>query len=122
MKNRLLIGICVIQLFIILLTLLPSIIPPNVLDADLVEYLDQYTEDNNYYPDNGYIPNAKTAKKIGIAIIDELTDSSGLGFVTIKYDKDNKLWYIQKNYLLGKGCFIVIEQESGKVIKALLLK
>ena len=122
MKNRLLIGICIIQLIVIVLIMLPSIIPPDTSEADLSEYINQYSEDNNYYPDKGYISNAKAAKKIGVAIIDEITGNSGLGFVTIKYDKENKLWYVQKNYLIRNGCFVVIEQESGKVIKALLLK
>ena len=91
-------------------------------NADLVEYLNQFSEENNYLPDAGYIPDAKTAKLVGSAIIDGMTGEKWFGETTVKYDAENRLWRVDKGYLFHRGGFVVIEQDSGKVIKALFVK
>ncbi len=73
-------------------------------------------------PDAGYIPDAKTAKAVCEPMIDEMTGNKSLGGVTIAYDAENRLWLVEKSYLFAPGGFVLIEQDSGKILKALLTK
>lgn len=91
-------------------------------EMDIRAYLDDFSEDNNYYPELGYIPDAKTAAIVGGAIIDQLTGKHLFGAITVSYDPEARLWLVTKNYFPHNGGFVVIEQDSGKVIKALLNK
>ena len=95
---------------------------PKVRKTDLKEFLNQFSENNNYLSDEGYIPDAKTAKIVGSRIVDNLTGHSWFGGVNIEYDQKNRLWKVNKGYLFSNGGFVVIEQDSGKIIKALLSK
>ena len=90
---------------------------PKVRSADLSEYISKFAGDKNYPPEAGYIPDAKTANIIGAQILDRLTGSkNAIGFTSIEYDEANRLWKIEKSYLFFYGGFVVIEQDSGKVI------
>ena len=91
-------------------------------EMDILTYVGEFHEDNNCAPEVGYIPDYKTAGEIGGAIIDELTGKSLFGGVTVQYDAENRLWLVTKGYFPWGGGFVVIEQDSGKVIKALLHK
>ena len=74
-------------------------------------------------PDAGYIPDAKTAKIIGSQIIDKMTGRRHmLSEIIIKYDEENRLWFVAKNYFPRNGGLVVIEQDSGKIVKASLIK
>ena len=42
-------------------------------ERNLRVYIDQFAEENNCFSDNGYIPEAKTAKIIGSQLIDKMT-------------------------------------------------
>lgn len=91
-------------------------------EANLQSYLEMPLE-NNYLPNEGYIPDVKTAAKIGSAIIDELCEEDGmlgLGFVDVEYDENNRLWKVNKTYLFHRGAFVIIEQDTGEIVKALL--
>lgn len=93
-------------------------------EANLQSYLEMPAE-NNYLPDEGHIPNAKTAAKIGSAIIDQMCQDDGvlgLGFVDVEYDKSNRLWKVNKGYMFHQGGFVIIEQDTGKIVKALFNK
>ena len=91
-------------------------------EMDVQAYLDDFSEDNNYYPELGYIPDEKTAATVGGAVIDQLTGKHLFGAVTVSYDPEARLWLVTKNYFPHNGGFVVIEQDSSKVIKALLNK
>lgn len=120
--------LCLIQFAIIAgifgILLWSSLSTPNLKRADLKEYIEQFSPDNNYIPDTGYVPDARTAKIIGSQIIDNFTGNSRFcpSSVTVKYDEENRLWLVEKGYFYSHGGFIIIEQDSGKIIKALLTK
>ena len=126
MKKKSLIYLSVIQTIIILvfilITICSSVLFTKPQKADLTEYLSELSEEHNYFPDRGYIPDAETAKAVGEKIIDSLTGNKGLGAISIKYDEENRLWQVGKSYLFRGGGFVIIEQDSGRVIKALLTK
>ena len=86
------------------------------------QYLDDFSEDNNNYPELGYIPDAKTAATVGGAVIDQLTGKHLLGAITVSYDPEARLWLVHKGYFPHAGGFVIIEQDSGRIIKALLCK
>ncbi len=80
-------------------------------------------EKYDWIPDAGYIPDAKTAKIIGSQIIDKITGSSHIiSKIVIKYDAENRLWLVIKNYFPRNGGIVIMEQDSGKVVKAFLTK
>ena len=126
MKKKIWFWLCMIEAVIILiggcalLFTTPSVIYEGEMDVQA--YLDDFSEDNNYYPELGYIPDAKTAATVGGAVIDQLTGKHLFGAVTVSYDPEARLWLATKNYFPHDGGFVVIEQYSGKVIKALLNK
>ena len=91
-------------------------------EMDVAAYVSEFAEDNNYAPEVGYIPDYETAAEIGGAIIDELTGYRLFGAVSVSYDAENRLWLVRKNYFPWGGGFVVIEQDTGRVIKALLHK
>ena len=126
MKRQVWFYLCVIQAIVIvgfiLLVICPSIVISEPTNVDLKEYLDSFSEGNNYLPEAGYIPDAETAKVVGSAIIDKLTGKKLFGGTTVEYDEENRLWLVNKGYLFHQGGFVVIDQDSGKVVKALLKK
>ena len=91
-------------------------------ESDIRSYVDDLAEDNNYAPEVGYIPDAKTAATVGGAVIDQLTGKHLLGAITVSYDPEARLWLVHKGYFPHAGGFVVIEQDSGRIIKALLCK
>jgi len=116
--------LCIIQAIILAGVITISLWPtsaPKFEKANLEEYLVKHSN-RNYLPDAGYIPDAKTAKIIGSQILDNLNGNSGYIFsgVYIEYDEENRLWLVSKGYSLFRGGEIVLEQDSGKVIKAFL--
>ena len=126
MKTKVLFYLCIIQSIIIIVLVL-TIVPQkftvtNTEVLNLREYVDSFDVDNNYLPDVGYIPDAETADAIGSAIIDKLTGHSLLGVSTVTYDEENRLWMVERGYLFSQGAFVVIEQDTGRIIKALLYK
>jgi len=103
--------------------ILPEFLPVKAEEADLSDFLPQFAESNNYVPDAGYIPDAKTAKTVGACIIDNLAGKKGLGSYRVKYDGKNRLWYVSKGYFFfSPGGVVVIEQDTGRVIEAWLEK
>ncbi|MBE6594359.1 MAG: hypothetical protein E7644_01030 [Ruminococcaceae bacterium] len=87
-------------------------------NEDLTYYL-ELPEDNNYLPEFGYVPDAKTAAQIGSAVIDNFFGQKFGGSVTVEYDSVHRLWKVHKGYLLRHGAFVIIEQDTGRIIKAL---
>ena len=126
MKKKLWFWICMIETGIILiggcilLFTTPSVTYEG--EMDIRAYLDDFSEDNNDYPELGYIPDAKTAATVGGAVIDQLTGKHLFGAVTVSYDPEARLWLVHKGYFPHAGGFVVIEQDSGRIIKALLCK
>ena len=126
MHKKIWFYICIFQAVIIVIgtlaIFLPSFTTPKAEEVDVVEFLDSYTEGNNFVPEQGYIPDSQTAKIVGSKIIDELTGESWFGNTIVEYDSANRLWLIHRTYLLNRGGVVVIEQDTGRVIKALLYK
>ena len=107
-------------LLVIVVALCLSSIQPTVENADLVEYSEE--EENNWVPDQGYIPDAQTALEVGSAVIDSMTGYHFFGASDVTYDAEHRLWRVRRGYLFRQGAFVVIEQDTGKIIKALLYK
>ena len=128
MKKRIWFYLCIAQSIVILgvvfMMILPSLVGKEVQQLDLVEYLGQFDEGNNYLPEVGYIPDAKTAQVVGSAIIDKMIGSGYtlISTITVKYDNENRLWLIEKGYFPHHGGFVIIKQDSGEIVKALLTK
>lgn len=127
MKKKFWFYLCIIQAIIlasmIAVFLWSSFSPVHYEKTNLQELLEEL-EGQNYLPETGYIPDAKTAKIVGACIIDNLTEHSRfrISSVTVEYDEENRLWLVSKGYLFSHGGFVVIEQDSGKIVKALLMK
>lgn len=97
----------------------------NGAERNLRDYIDQFHEENNYFSDNGYIPDAKTAEIIGSQIIDKMTGGNRyeISGTTVEYDPENRLWMVSKGYLNRRhGGVVIMEQDSGKVVNAFLTK
>lgn len=92
-------------------------------ETDLQYYLN-LTPENNYYSSEECIPNAQTAARVGSIIIDNMCNKNvfDIGFITVEYDDANRLWKINKNYLFSQGGFVVIKQDTGEIVRALLNK
>ena len=125
MKSKIWFYLCIVLFSILVFVGVACVVEeytvPKVENADLSEYLEN--SENNYSLENGYIGDAKTAKKVGCAIIDRATGKNSLfSNATVEYDKELRLWKITKGYLFSGGAFVVIEQDTGKVVKLLLTK
>ena len=126
MKKKIWFWLCLIEAAVILvggcavLFSAPSVFYEG--EMDIRSYVDDLAEDNNYAPEVGYIPDAKTAATVGGAVIDQLTGKHLFGAVTVSYDPEARLWLVHKGYFPHAGGFVVIEQDSGRIIKALLCK
>lgn len=92
-------------------------------ETDLKNYCES-SDVNNYYSDGECVPDAKTAAKIGEAIIDNMCNSGffSFGVVTVEHDSVNRLWKVSKGSLFSKGGFVIIDQQNGEIVKALLNK
>lgn len=92
-------------------------------DTNLQNYLELSSE-NNFYSSGDSIPDARTAARVGGYIIDNMCDKNGLNFghVTVEYDAANRLWKVTKSYGFTKGGFVIINQDTGEIIEALLQK
>lgn len=126
MRKKIWFYLCIIQSILILGTVIllafPALTTPKLVKVDLTDYIDQFSAENNYSPISGYIPNVETANIVGTKIIDTLTGNKSFGVTTVKYDEINRLWLVERGYLFGHSGYIIIEQDSGTVIKALLTK
>lgn len=118
MKKGIWFSLCIVQAVEILIGLCAMgwscWAEPEVREADLVEFLGQISEENNYLPDTGYIPDAKTAKAVCEPMIDEMTGNKSLGGVTIEYDEENRLWLVEKGYLFGHGGSSLLSRTAEK--------
>lgn len=74
--------------------------------------------DNTYHPSDGYIPDAQTAAIIGTEVLGAMcNDTFSIGMITVEYDDVNRLWKANNG-----NAFVVIEQDSGKIVRALFQK
>ena len=64
------------------------------------------------------------AAKVGGCIIDNMCDKSGfnLGVTTVEYDSENRLWGVTKSYGFAKSGIVIIDQDTGEIVRALLQK
>lgn len=113
----------IILVGIIAVSMWSSLSVPKYKNTDLKKYLEEHKY-VNYLPAAGYIPDAKTAKIVGSQIIDRMTGNSGfvISEINIEYDEENRLWLVSKSYLFKNGGIIVIQQDSGEIIKAFLVR
>jgi len=96
---------------------------PQYKNADLSEYLEE-AEIYKPQPKQGYVPDAKTARRIGCKVIDNLKNlpDNCLGGATVEYDEERRLWRVHRWYIITQGGYVLIEQDSGKVVAAFLQK
>lgn len=94
---------------------------PEYETVDASWYLEQ---NETYRPEDGYVPDAKTAEIIGSRIIDNITDNGDnfISGVTIKYDAENRIWVVYKGYFMDNGGVVFIDQDTGEIIIATPLK
>jgi len=100
-----------------------NIIVPATVEADLSHFLEP-SESPKYIPDEGYISNAKAAKEVGTQIINDFCNPNEFTFshVTIIYDKENRLWKVEKGFFPNNGGTVVLSQDTGEVITLFLWK
>ncbi len=91
--------------------------------VDLTSYLKE-TEIHYWQPEEGFIPNAETAKAIGSEIIDNLLGKRTFDIkaVTVKYDEKNRLWLVHKGYLFNQGGKVILSRDTGEIISVSLDK
>lgn len=104
--------------------------PVEVKNTSLKAYENKWENpEDAWYPEEGYIPDAATAKMIGEKILNNCLGVSDIEKAVIPhetivyYDEKNRLWMINTSYLLfyssGK---VVIDQDTGEVRYILLTK
>ena len=92
-------------------------------NSNLQDDLDLLPE-NNYYADEPCVPDAKTAARIGSAVLDNMCNASGFGlfrFTYVEYDEANRVWRVTKSYVRTSG-IVIIDQDTGEIIRALFQK
>ncbi len=126
MKKKIWFWLCMVEAAIILvggcalLFATPSVTYEG--EMDIQAYLEDIPEGNNNSPEAGYIPDAKIAAAVGGVVIDQLTGKHLFGAVTVSYDPDARLWLVHKGYFPHAGGYVIIEQDSGRIVTALLCK
>jgi hypothetical protein len=125
--------ICIAQAVVIVSLVLwctwSAITTPEVKTDDLKEFMSQYNDNADYYNDNpdylaeaGYIPDGKTAKIVGSAILDKISAKKPLSSDLVFYDAENRLWGVERRYLPSHGVRVIIEQDTSKVVRVIKTK
>lgn len=116
-------ALMAILVMLILLSLNHACVFVKAKEANLRSEL-ELSEENNFYYKKECVADAATAARIGSAIIDDMCDKGALdiGFVTVEYDSSNRLWKVTKSYLFSRGGYAVIDQDTGRIVRALLQK
>ena len=106
-----------------------AITTPEVKTDDLKEFMSQYNDNADYYNDNpdylaeaGYIPDGKTAKIVGSAILDKISAKKPLSSDLVFYDAENRLWGVERRYFPSHGVCVIIEQDTSKVVRVIKTK
>ena len=60
----------------------------------------------------------------GLKFIDNICSETPIIFsiTEVRYDEKNRLWKVNKSNLFAQGGFVIIEQDTGKIVRALLNK
>ena len=88
-------------------------------NSNLQDDLDLLPE-NNYYANEPCVPDAKTAAKIGSAILDNMCNASVFDlfrFTYVEYDEFNRVWRVTKSYVRTSG-LVLIDQDTGEIRRA----
>ena len=69
-------------------------------------------------PENGFIPDAQTAKVIGGMMIDQFLGKKRtfLTGVDVAYDPEKQVWVVQKGYFPFGGATVILDQNTGAVV------
>ena len=127
------ISICLIVItFVESVILLLLLVNPNITATEIsLENEVLSFQIGGIQPDCGYIPDSKTAARVGGTIIDQIFEDEGRtvlpwerGKTTaiVEYDPTLRLWKISKGYFLRGGAYIIIEQDTGAVINTWFTK
>ena len=118
--------ICIAQAVVIVSLMLwcawPAITTLEVKTDDLKEFMRQYSDKANYLTEAGYIPDGETAKIIGSAILDKISTKTPLSSDLLFYDAENRLWRVERRYLPSHGVCVIIEQDTGRVVRVIKTK
>ena len=104
--------------------------PVEVKNTSLKAYENKWENpEDAWYPEEGYIPDAATAKTIGEKILNNCLGVSDIEkaviphSTTVYYDEKNRLWMINTSYLLFYSSGnVVIDQDTGEVRYLILTK
>ena len=126
MKERIWLRLCILEAALILILGLALILSSRSIlyvgESDVSAYLTEYPDAPAHVPEEGYVPDAKTAGAIGGPVVDKMTGGGFLGSVMVSYDPDDRLWMVTKTYFPYGGGFVIIEQDTGRILLALLHK
>ena len=70
---------------------------------------------------NGFVPDAQTAARIGGAVIDHLCgkDITDLGDTLVYYDENNRVWEVIRVYdPFSPSALVIIDQDTGEILDA----
>ncbi|MBR2353483.1 MAG: hypothetical protein IKA76_03155 [Clostridia bacterium] len=66
------------------------------------------------------------AARVGSAIIDDMCGKGIFNLwspITVSYDETNRLYRVQKGYsIFNQGGFVILNQDTGEVVRALRYK
>ena len=118
--------ICIAQAVVIVSLVLwcawSAISIPEVKIDNLNEFMSQYNDNANCFIEAGYIPDGKTAKIVGSAILDKISTKTLFSSDLLFYDAENRLWRVERRYPPSHGVCVIIEQDTGKVVRAIKTK
>lgn len=118
--------ICIAQAVVIIGLVLhcawPAITTQEVSTNDLIKLMSGWNDNANVLAEDGYIPDGKTAKIVGSAILDNLSLETLLSYDLLSYDSENRLWRVERRYFPSHGVCVIIEQDTGKVVRVIKTK
>ena len=126
MRKKCWFYICIAQAVVIVALVLwcvwPAITTPEVSTNDLNELMSRYNDKANLLAEDGYIPDGKTAKIVGSSILDNLSPKKLLSRDLLSYDAENRLWRVERRYFPSHGVCVILEQDTGKVVRVFKTK
>lgn len=115
-KVILIIVISVISIMMVCGTVIHTIIYKKyvVKEGSLEKYSSTL---NDYIPDEGYVPDAKTAisiaKAVSAATFPELKKGGGY---EVEYDKKNEVWIVNNYKMLRSPIYVIISKKDGRIL------
>ena len=129
-KTSVLLSVCLLELISILVLvgyIVYTRLPPKLnthyynISADNPNHF-QYPIEPGHTPEDGFISSAEEAERIGRAVSDELSGKHSLIKASVYHDEENRLWVVVTHYFRAPNGWVLIDQDTGQIIKFLYLK